>query len=225
MPDVYVADNKGRQEKNEPNSETTVPDAKQTVSKILEKAGETPGKAAGGAFCVRPGSRFINEQNDEEVVLMLRAHPIVNLGWIVSLVFVVLIIEIFLGTGILEGVPEKYTFMARLVVYLIGFGFAFQKFLNWYYSVLIVTNERIIDVDFVNLLYRVVSYATLNHIEEPSMVAGGFVRSFFRYGDIYIETAAEVPTIEAKSVPYPDRAIKIISELSEELEKRRELGQ
>jgi hypothetical protein len=200
-------------------------DIKELVTTILERTGEKPGKAVGGAYYVRPDGRFIDEEDDEEVVLMLRSHPITNLGWIISLTFIVLMMEIFLGTGVLGNVPGKYILVGRLIIYLIALGYAFQKFLDWYYSVLIITNERVINVDFINLLYRVVSYATLNHIEEPSMVAGGFIRSFFRYGDIYIETAAEIPTIEAKAIPYPDRVIRIISELSEELEKMREYGQ
>jgi hypothetical protein len=57
------------------------------------------------------------------------------------------------------------------------------------------------------------------------MVAGGFIRSMFRYGDIFVATAAEEATVEGRGIPYPDKVIKIISELSEELEKRRERGE
>jgi hypothetical protein len=223
MTDIYVSGNK--EEKIPEPAPASTTSVKDLVTNILERAGETPGKTVGGAYNVRPDGRFIDEQDDEEVVLMLRSHPITNLGWIAGLTAVVLILEIFIGTGILGNIPGKYVLIGRLAVYLIALGFAFQKFLDWYYSVLIITNVRVINVDFINLLYRVVSYATLNHIEEPSMVAGGFIRSFFRYGDIYIETAAETPSVEAKSIPFPDRVIRIISELSETLEKRRELAQ
>lgn len=245
MTDVYVSgDDKQPEATPVPESPTATPaevnskqraigdarrmtkaEVKELVTYILERAGEKPGKAVGGAYNIRPEARFIDEQDDEEVVLMLRSHPITNLGWIVSLSFIVLVLEIFIGSGILGGMSWKYIFLGRLIIFLIALGFAFQKFLDWYYSVLIISNERVINVDFINLLYRVVTYATLNHIEEPSMVAGGFVRSFFRYGDVYIETAAETPSIEAKAIPFPDRVVRIISELSEELEKRRELGQ
>ena len=109
--------------------------------------------------------------------------------------------------------------------YVVILGFAFEKFLNWYYSVFIITNERMVDIDFVNLLYRVVSYANLNHIEEPTMAVGGILRSMFRYGDVHVSTAAEKSTLEALAVPYPDKVVNIISQLSEELEKRRERGE
>ena len=89
----------------------------------------------------------------------------------------------------------------------------------------IVTNERVVDIDFVNFLTRVVSYTNLNHIEEPSMVAGGLFKSIFRYGDVFVATAAEGQTTEGRGVPYPNQVIRIISELSEELEIRRERGE
>ncbi len=237
MTDIYVAGTSDSQNTGQESKEVTgvktegekrsqpEENVRQWVTNMLDRTGETPGRFVGGAYNVRPDSRFINEQDDEEVVLMLRSHPITNLGWIVVGILVLLVMEFLLGTGIASALPTRYVFIGRLMVYLIALGYAFQKFLDWYYSVMIVTNERIINVDFINLLYRVVTYATLNHIEEPSMVAGGFVRSFFRYGDIFIETAAETPSIQAVAIPYPDRVIKIISELSEELEKRRELGQ
>src|SRR5512135_3579876 len=79
----------------------TKEELQQMVTAILEKAGEKPGKYVNGAYNVRPGNKFIDEQDDEEVVLMLRSHPITNVGWIVGLTLVVLVLEIFLGIGIL----------------------------------------------------------------------------------------------------------------------------
>ncbi len=102
--------------------------------------------------------------------------------------------------------------------------YAFEKFLDWYYSVFIVTNERLVDIDFYNLLRRDITSANLDHIEEPEMIPRGFVRSLLRYGDVTVTTASEAPTVEALSVPYPERVIDIISRLSEELIKSRKKG-
>lgn len=199
----------------------TVPE---TIEAVLQRVGEQRRRAAWGAYTVCPGKRFISEQQEEEVVLMLRAHPITNIHWILLVIGMLILPMLLEAIGIFAGLPVKLVFIGRLAWYLVTLGFAFEKFLDWYYSVFIVTNERIIDVDFQNLLYRVMDFATLNHIEEPSMVMGGFVQSFFRYGNVMVETAAEVPGLVGENVPYPDRVIKIISELSEELEERRGAG-
>jgi hypothetical protein len=242
MPDVYVSGNRGET----PPSPNPVPvsrteeitaggdrerqerekvQAGQLVADILRRVGEVPRKALGGAYNVCPGGRFINEQEDEQVVLLLRAHPVTNLKWIVVVVLILLVTEILLGAGILGNVPGRFVVVVRLTVYLLALGYAFQRFLDWYYSVLIITNERIVNFDWINLLYRMVTYATLNHIEEPSIIAGGFTRSFFKYGDLVVETAAETPSIEVSAIPYPDKVIRILSELSESLEERRSYGQ
>ena len=199
--------------------------ARKHIGEVLTRVGETPRKELGGAYTVYPEVSFIQEQKDEEVVLVLRAHPITNVKWLLVVIGALLLPEILIMLGALAEVPYKIIFVGRLVWYLMMLGYSFERFLTWYYSVFIITNERIIDVDFVNLLYRVMSYANLNHIEEPAMVSGGFIRSFFKYGDVVVPTAAEKSTIEANDVPYPDKVIRIISELSEDLEKRRERGE
>lgn len=243
MPDVYVAGSGfGLPKEEKPGAEQVYPPSQKTpsvssrefhneaprlqvVKDVLKRTGEVRRSAAGGAYVVCPNRRFVNEQDDEEIVLLLRAHPITNLKWMLLALVMLVLPEVLSASGMFAGVPIKFMLMGRLVWYLVTLGFAFEKFLYWYYSVVIVTNERIVDIDFVNLLHRTVSYATLNHIEEPLVAAGGLVRSLFHFGDLSIKTAAETPTVEAMAIPYPDRAIRVISELAEELEKRRERGE
>lgn len=233
MPDVYKSPEEEKKEEGPTSSldklGTTLGAGKYDpgplVTQVLEKAGERPGREMMGAYNVRPGKRFISEQADEEVVLLLRAHPITNLRWILISMVMIIVPEALTAVGAFAGVPLKFMVMGKLLWYLVVLAYGLERFLNWYYSVFIVTNERVVDIDFVNLLTRVMSYANLNHIEEPSMVAGGFFRSLFKYGDVFVPTAAEGQASEGRAVPYPDRVISLISELSEELERRRERGE
>ena len=189
------------------------------IARVLKRAGETKGQRLWGAYVVCPGKRFMDEMENERIVMILRAHPIQNLGWVIFTFILLMIPGVVTSLGALSIVAAKYLFMGRMIWYLMVLGFAFEKFLDWYYSFLIVTNERLVDVDFINLLTRDIQYANLNHIEEPSLVSGGFVRSIFNYGDVSVATAADEPAIEALAVPWPERVVNIISELSEELEK------
>ncbi len=234
MTDLYVSQDKHKQAHAHPASSAHGPQEKSVtegvtagqhdqvrthINDVLKRVGEKPRKELGGAYTVFPGVKFIQKQQDEEVVLMLRAHPITNFKWIVTVILALLLPEILIAFGALAEIPFRVVFVGRLVWYLMMLGFSFEKFLSWYYSVFIVTNERVIDIDFVNLLYRVVSYANLDHIEEPAMVAGGFIRSIFKYGDVSVATAAEKSTIEAMGVPHPDKVIRIVSELAEDYER------
>ena len=47
------------------------------------------------------------------------------------------------------------------------------------------------------------------------------VRTTFNYGDIIIQTAAQIPKIEFEAVPQPDRVAKVLRDLriEEEVEK------
>ncbi|MDO8487687.1 MAG: hypothetical protein Q7S31_00035 [bacterium] len=227
MPDVYIAHKKTPPS---PEKKPAPPVAdnrwwKEVIGKVLNDAGEQPRRAVGGAYCVYPGIRFINQQQDEEIVLLLRAHPITNLGWILITLAMLVLPTLLLATGMFASVPGKFILVGRFVWYVMAFAFAFEKFLYWYYSVFLVTNERLVDIDFPNFLQREVTFANLNHIEEPESIIRGFIRSVLRYGDVNVTTASERPSIEAIGVPYPDKVVDIINRLAEELEKRRERGE
>lgn len=226
MPDIYTAPVKKNEQK-----ETYAQELKDSkvwwkgmVDEVLRNVGQVSGNSVMGAYCVRPGSRFVTQQEDEEIVLLLRAHPITNVPWIILAILMFIFPIFLLNTGMFSAVPGKFIFMGRVTWYLMIIMFVLEKILYWYYSVFIVTNERLVDIDFYNLMYRMVTYANLNHIEEPASTTGGFIRSLFQYGNVWVTTASEKPTVEALNVPYPDKVVDIISRLSEELEKRREQG-
>ena len=50
---------------------------------------------------------------------------------------------------------------------------------------------------------------------------GGFFRNLMDFGDVFIQTAAQIPQFEFDDVPQPARVAKIIRELvtEEEIEK------
>jgi len=220
MPEVYVAPKKEEEKK------AVIGDWwKETIDKVLHETGEHPRKALLGSYCVYPAARFITQQQDEEIVLLLRAHPITNVGWILLVIIMLLAPGIVASLGLFAAVPGKFVIVGKLTWYLVALMYTMERFLYWFYTVFIVTNERIVDIDFKNLLTRIITYANLNRIEEPAMITGGFIRSIFQYGDVYVTTASEKPSVEALGVPYPHKVVDIISRLSEELEKRRERGE
>jgi len=106
------------------------------------------------AFCYYPDNvKFINEDPEEKIILLLRKHPITNLGWL-SITFLMLIAPPFLSVASpFEMLPWGFQIILSLVWYLITTAFVLEQFLSWFFHVNIVTDERIIEVDFVNLLY------------------------------------------------------------------------
>jgi uncharacterized membrane protein YdbT with pleckstrin-like domain len=161
---------------------------------------------------------FINKDPQEKVVLLLRRHPITNIKWIV-MVFILLLAPGFLSViEVFEGLPSDYKFLIILVWYLLTFAFAFEKFLVWFFSVNIITDERVFDVDFSSLVYREMTDAEIDQIQDVTVQIGGGARTIFNFGDVLIQTAAEVPRIIFESVPEPDRVARVLRELRVEEE-------
>jgi uncharacterized membrane protein YdbT with pleckstrin-like domain len=125
---------------------------------------------------------------------------------------------------LLSFMPDNFQFVAVLTWYLVAIAYTFESFLDWFFSVYIITDERIFDVDFVNLIYREISEANLDQIQEVTTKMGGVVRTLFDYGDVLIQTASEKPNIEFDAVPHPDQVAKILRELRVEEEEEKMEG-
>lgn len=100
--------------------------------------------------------------------------------------------------------------------YLATLGYIISNFLVWYFTVNIVTSERVVDIDFFFLLYKEFSEALLNRIEDVTFVTGGFVAAFFDFGDVKVQTAATTEHLDFHYVPRPQEVVRIITELVQE---------
>ena len=176
------------------------------------------------SFCYYPDRvEFENKDPEEKVVLLLRKHPITNIGWLL-LTFVIIVVPAFISSlPFIEQVPIRFQAVGVLIWYLVTAGFAYEKFLSWFYSVNIVTDERIFDVEFSNLIYRKMTDAEIERIQDVTVQMGGAIRTTLNYGDIIIQTASEIPELEFEAVPEPDKVAKILRELRvEEQEEKME---
>jgi hypothetical protein len=164
---------------------------------------------------------FINEDPEEKVVLLLRRHPVTNLGWITTSFLMIIAPAFITVLTPLELLPLGFQFILTLVWYLITSAFILEEFLSWFFHVNIVTDERIIEVDFVNLVYREITDANIDQIQDVTVEVGGALRTLLHYGDVIIQTAAQVPKIEFEAVPNPDAVARVLRELRIEEEREK----
>lgn len=174
-------------------------------------------------YAMSPDSmRFETQEPDETIVLFLRQHIIVLVPS-VFLVFILLITPIvllpFLSTFLTVplAIPPNYFLVGTIFWYVMTFGVAIMNFLRWFYNIYIVTNKRVVDVDFIHLLYKEFSEARLDKIQDISFKSGGIFAAFFNYGDVLVETAGETPNVEFYSVPKPAQVVETISSLLEQI--------
>lgn len=164
--------------------------------------------------------RFEGQDPTEKILLLLRAHPVTNIPWIFFATifflipfFVPKITSSFLGFN-LNLIPDVYLTAFLIIDYLLVLVIAFEGFLYWYFNVTLITNEKIIDIDFEPILYKGVDLAPLPKIEETDSTTAGIFGTFFNFGHVSVQTAGAKVAIEMKNVPKPALVADLILDLA-----------
>ncbi|HUV42845.1 MAG TPA: hypothetical protein VMY36_02955 [Patescibacteria group bacterium] len=217
MPDIYIA-----KDKEKKAAEETSKSKKEKTESVADKLKNQRTTNPFASLVIRPQKlTFETQDKEEKVILLARQHLITNIKWILAAVAMLfgpsLIFMIF---------PDffssfRYRSLLNLVWYLLTFSFVFQRFLRWFFNVSIITDERVVDIDFPSLLYRDISSTKIDMIQDVSVKMGGFVRSLFNYGDVHIQTAAEQKEFIFEAISQPERVIKILNELITEEEQEK----
>jgi len=212
MPEVFKAEN--------------VKAESEEIKKLL--SGGFSGRSFGS--CVpRPHKfRFEAQQDDETVLLLGRRHLVTNLRWITMLCFAFVIPFVWGEFPFLKALDGNTLVSVTMLWYMGLIFYGMQSFLMWFYNVYIITNERLVDVDFVGLLSKTVNVAQISRVEDVNYTQKGILASFFNYGDVIMQTASEQRTPDTvgemsaftfESVAFPDKVAGVISQLTEEAEK------
>jgi uncharacterized membrane protein YdbT with pleckstrin-like domain len=200
MPDIYVASPKKRIDQ----------EAKEIINSIGDKEGKNPV----ASFVPLPQKvKFETQEKEEKIVLLLRRHWITNAGWILTGILMIFAPAICRVVPLIAFLPDRFKIIVLVIWYLLVLAFIFENFLIWFFNVYIITDERIVDVDFYSLAYRRISDAQIERIQDITYRTGGFLKSVFDYGDIFIQTAGGKAELEFESVPKPDKVVRVLNQL------------
>lgn len=174
------------------------------------------------SFVVNPDDvKFDSQELDEEIYYLLRRHGVTNIPWIfLTAVFFflpILFFKYFDFATLPDQVPLDLLPVVATFWYLVTLGYIFESFLNWYFNVNIVTNKRIIDIDFWGILYRRVSELEYASVEDVTYTVQGLSATLFNYGNIFIQTAAETREFEFRAIPNPDLVHDVITNLAQDV--------
>jgi hypothetical protein len=164
------------------------------------------------SYMNHPDIKFETYEPGERIIVLLRAHPFTQLPWIIYSVFFafLLFVSDFFIADFFQG---SQIFLVNLFGAVFIMSYIWLSFLNWYFNVGIVSNRRVVDVDFYNLLYKEITEARMEKIEDVTIKSGGYFQSLFDYGTIFVQTAGTEANVEFKDVPHPSEAVKIINQL------------
>lgn len=160
---------------------------------------------------------FENQDEDEDVVLLVRRDLITNVPWIIAAIIFILIPPIISALQNLFTpfftLSSTTVLIGTLFYYLIVSMFVLIQFALWYFNVGLVTTKRVLDFDVAGILFKEVSETKLNLIEDVTYSQTGAVRSVFDYGDVMIQTAGTESNFEFDRAPQPARIVRIIGDL------------
>ena len=169
------------------------------------------------------GVTFSGEEKGEEIILMLRAHIVTLVppaALVVFLIFAPTVLGVLmqiLGINLFASLGSVQTLLLGVLWYFFVFGYAFYKFIFWYFNIYVLTNERVVDFDFKGVLHIETSYANLNQIQDVTPKRIGFFSTFFSFGSVFIQTAAEKSEFDFIHVPQPNMVARaILNEIRKE---------
>lgn len=212
MPDIFIS------------SGTTTTKPASITSDLKNKKKSTPrrfnlsGQFFSAYHFMPEGMRFETQEQGESIILLLRKHWVTNVIWL-TIGFLLLIspIIIFPLLAISGIIPTNFSgsvfSLVILVWYLLTFSYILVNFLLWYFTVSLVTSERIVDIDFINILNKRFSATRIARVEDVTMKRGGFIRALFDFGDVFVQTAGTEAEFEFLAVPKPEQVVRIINQL------------
>lgn len=165
---------------------------------------------------------FPSQQPNEKIVLAVREHWFrlfskISLIVILSLIpFLVRLLIFELGALELTPIVDNVITVFSHVYYLGLLVALFIIFVLYYLNLHVVSEERIVDIDQVGLLFHEVSELNIETIEDVTSQTKGLVGNVLDYGTVFIQTAGATERFEFDNVSNPANIAKIILELYEQ---------
>ncbi|HVU80006.1 MAG TPA: PH domain-containing protein [Candidatus Paceibacterota bacterium] len=154
---------------------------------------------------------MIGFNSGEQVVVVIRKHwlPLVLRGAVLGLFALIPFLcaaflpqEVFAPIMSYPGAQFVLMFFYSLWLLVLWMSF-FVMWTNYYFDTWVLTSERIIDIDQVNLFHRQMVSAGLDRIQDAHVEVSGPLATFFCYGTLKIFTAGERPDIVIENAAHP----------------------
>lgn len=248
MPDIFVPDQKHNQKSSDKEANKTpptIPNIQNTLDqtrKINSNSTKQTDKSSDDSqlssydlntemgfftsICKNPqGINFINQEENEKIIIFVREHFITNFGWIIPGFFalfippLIIIIVNILNLDLISA-SNDIVIIFIIFYYLVLLGYMFTSFLRWFFNIGIVTEKRMIDIDYANILHKNIASVHIAEVIDTEIIQKGFLQGYFNYGDILIQTVGIKPNFEFLATPRPHLVSDIIHDLMSKVKKR-----
>ena len=182
-----------------------------------------------------PAFLYLDLHENEDILMVIRHHWagfLGTVGIVVTMGIVPLLLllaaNLALEGSIIEFSDLIIVLFSGYLVFLLTF--LFGAWINFYYDIIFITNERIININQEGLLARKTSELGVNQVQNVSADVTGFLQNIFGYGVLIIETAGggtsddpHKPGLQGyftiRAVPDPNRVARLILDLHRQSKK------
>lgn len=146
-------------------------------------------------------------RTDEQVKLILRRFPLAY--WKSG----ILILILLLGPAVYFfqlwdwGAPGRLVILAS---WLVALGWIARNIFIWSVDSMVITTQRLIDVDQRGIWSREISECLLEHIQDVRNQQKGIAAHIFDYGTIKVQTASRDEHFELTHVRHPIQAQELL---------------
>ncbi|HLD34962.1 MAG TPA: PH domain-containing protein, partial [Patescibacteria group bacterium] len=171
-------------------------------------------------------NNFIRKKSYENIVAIIRRHPFTFLKTIIFFLVLFAVPALLywlvnqLFPDLLAGrIIYPLAVMALSVYLLFVIVLFYSFFIDFYLDEMIITNDRLIDIEQNGLLARTIAETDLYLIQDVTSEIKGLFASIFKYGRVVIQTAGATPKFIVVDIPDPNGLRRLLLDLASEDKK------
>ncbi|MBI2985061.1 MAG: PH domain-containing protein [Candidatus Kerfeldbacteria bacterium] len=170
---------------------------------------------------------FPGQQPDEKIVTVLHRHWFVFATQLARIVLMAVLPLIVLGVIVswtnfrFESGTLSYTLlvMGGSLYFLFLVNLLYGFWLDYALDVFIVSDKRVVDIEQAGMFNRTVAEQRLYRVQDVTFEVKGLVRTFFHFGDVYVQSAGERQRFVFEDVPHPDRVAELLLRQMDQIRK------
>ena len=154
---------------------------------------------------------FKGQHEDEHILHVYHRHwfdiLVQFIGvFVVTLILIVgsMLFQWVYGSGNSPLDPTLLSFLSSTLVVFIWF-FAFFIWIDYWFDIWIITDQRIVNVEQRGLFVREISELNLPKVQDVTSEVVGIIPSILNFGDVFVQTAGEQERFVFHQVPDPNR--------------------
>lgn len=141
--------------------------------------------------------RFQGQHENEQVLRVIHRHWFnicIHLTFVFIFAFIVITSLSILPTlfpDIINANSSKLFLFTQNTLFLFLWLYGFLVWIDYYFDVWIVTNERIVNIEQKGLFNRHISELRFSRVQDVTSSVDGLIPTMLNFGDVYVQTASE----------------------------------